>query len=124
MTTLETLQSTVDTLQAQMRENQLHIGILYVQQRLLRASTTTPPNSPTCGPTAKTSAISTDLGRAGIWRRTAKFLPRVLGWAAERILPYLWAYILPLLVTAWGLLYGFGARAWQFLLGFWHWLLP
>ena len=122
MTTLEALHAAVRTLQAQMRESQSLIRILYDRQRLLRASTSMPQNSSTCGRTGKTNPILTGLGRSAVWRHTAKFLPRLLSWVAEKLLGWIAPWILPALAGAWAMGRDRLESVWAWLIACWHWL--
>lgn len=123
MATLQTLHSAVQVLQEQMREAQVHIVILYARQRHLRNLTQPLQNSQTYGKTGPTSSTSTAVGRASLWRRTAKFLPALLRFLAEKALQFFWPTIGGILLSLWALIKHYGDAIWQYLLASWHWLV-
>lgn len=123
MATIQALHDAVQSLRGEMRECQVHIAILYARQRHLRSSTPTLQNSSTSGATGPTVHTSTGVGRASLWRRTAKFLPAVLKFIAEKALQFLWPTIGGILLSLWALIKHYGDAIWQYLLASWHWFV-
>jgi hypothetical protein len=79
--------------------------------------------------TEPTSTSSTLTGRGpapkrvSLWQRTAKFLPKVLAWLAEKALQYLAPTLLSFGLAAWALVRRSGEAVWDWVAAYWHWLL-
>jgi len=129
MTTLQTIHAELRALTERVRAieaRQNRFMRQWIATHLTSATYTqigqTPPISTVTSVASPTTANASTRPSRGSLFHAKEHIPRVLGWLAEKILPYVWAYLLPLLVAAWGLVYGYGAKLWQYLLGLSHWL--
>lgn len=85
-------------------------------------STATTAASPTTAPAA-TRAPSTSTSPPPIIKHGRRLLPKLLGWAAERLIGYLLPSLISLGLAAWALVRRYGEEMWVYVSGWWHWVL-
>ena len=96
------------------------------QDKLLRAWTSFCLSSPTCGPTTPTSPISTGTSTPSptppLIRHGRRYIPKLLGWLAEKAIQYMGPTLFGFALSGWALVKHYGVEMYQWLLAFAHWL--
>lgn len=121
MTTLETIRADLQGLTERVSAVE-HRQLRFMRQ-WIASHLTSPISTPTTAPSISTGATAPASAEPPLVRHTRAYLPRMMGWLAEKLLSWLLPSLIGLGLWAWALLSKYGLALYEWGLGWWLWLV-